>query len=78
MARIRKQNPHGNRRFQWRLQTLFWLTFAIGVLCLAAKVLLEPGARQGRGWQPSALSRPLLAGLIAFLVVRWLIRRDRP
>jgi hypothetical protein len=73
MTRLR-----GDRGFQWSLRTVLWLTFIVGVLCMAPGVWWFPPAGPARGLQPSALTRPLFACLVAYLVVHWLIRHDRP
>lgn len=72
---LRMSERGGSRRFQWRLDTLFWLTFAVALALMG--YVLEPAGRRLSGLQPSDLSRPLFVGLVSFLVVRWLIRCDR-
>ena len=72
---LRTSESSGGPRFQWRLDTLFWLTCAVA-LALTGYVL-ESAPRRPPGFQLNDLSRPLFVGLVSFLVVRWLIRCDR-
>ena len=72
---LRMSERGGSRPFQWRLDTLFWLTFAVALALMG--YVLEPDGRRLSGFQPSDLSRPLFVGLVSFLAVRWLIRCDR-
>ena len=74
------EKPRGSR-FQFKLQTLFWLMLAIAVLSLIVPALF--------GWRPwlapltdcskhGELNEPLILGVVVFFAVRFLIGRDRP
>ena len=72
---LRTSERYGRRRFQWRLDTLFWLTFAAALALMG--YVLEPAGRRLPDFEPSDLSRLLFVGLVSCLFVRWLIRCDR-
>ena len=68
------------RRFQFDLQTLFWLTFVIAIVCVVLPVLFGwwPELAFGRRLKRGELNGPIVTAALIFLVVRTLIRRDRP
>lgn len=68
------------RRFQFDLQTLFWLTFAVAIVCLLMPVICGwwPELALGQRFKRGELNAPIITACSVFLVVRWLIRHDRP